>query len=359
MVYFQCDYEEGCAPQILERLSQTNMEQTVGYGLDPYSLRAKQLIADLCGINAQSDTPLWREQETAGAVHFLVGGTQTNDIVIRSLLRPHQAVVAADTGHINVHETGAIEHSGHKVIALPASNGKLTAQQVQDTLQQHLFDPNIEHCVQPAMVYISFPTETGTLYSKVELQALYTVCRQYQVPLYIDGARLGYGLRSPQNDLTLKDIAQLADLFYIGGTKQGALFGEALVICNPQYRKDFRYLIKQGGGMLAKGRLLGLQFLTLFTDDLYWHLSDNAIRQALRIKQALSDKHYPLYQDSYTNQQFALFTDEQLERLQADFTFSYIERTQDGLNAVRICTSWATTEENVTRLIEALMGSTD
>jgi len=355
MIHFECDYEEGCAPEVLQALIRTNMEQTVGYGLDPYSLQAKQVIAELCGLASdKQDEPLWREQETAGAVHFLVGGTQTNTVVINYLLRPHQGVIAADCGHINVHETGAIEHSGHKVLALPTEDGRLTAQQVQDALLQHLYDPNIEHTVQPGMVYLSFPTETGMIYSKKELEAISAICRQYRIPLYIDGARLGYGLMSPQADISLKELASLCDLFYIGGTKQGALFGEALVICNPLYRKDFRYFIKQSGGMLAKGRLLGLQFLTLFTDDLYWRLSRHAVTQALRIRQALTDKGYPLSMDSHTNQQFTVFTNGQMERLGQQFRFSVIERTDADHTAVRICTDWATTEENVTELIKEL-----
>ncbi len=356
MIYFACDYQEGCAPEILKRLAQTNMEQTVGYGLDPYSLQAKRQIAVLCGLQRQKDAaPLWREAETAGTVHFLVGGTQTNDIVIRALLRPHQGVIAAQSGHVNVHETGAIEHSGHKVIALSSYDGKLTAAQIQNAILHHLYDPNIEHCVQPGMVYLSFPTETGLLYTKNELETISTICRQYSLPLYIDGARLGYGLSSPACDLTLQDIARLTDLFYIGGTKQGALFGEALVITNPLYRRDFRYLIKQGGAMLAKGRLLGLQFLTLFgKNKLYQRLSSHAIGQAMRIREALLDKHYELAYDSYTNQQFALMTPEQYEALSKDFVLDEGEHTPDGRLIVRICTCWATREENVTKLIDAL-----
>ena len=357
MIHFECDYGEGCAPAILQALTETNMEQTVGYGLDSYSLKAKQLIAEICGLTTDEkaeQNPLWRERETAGAVHFLVGGTQTNATVINYLLRPHQGVIAADSGHVNVHETGAIEHSGHKVIALPTKDGKLTAVQVQDALLLHLYDPNIEHTIQPGMVYLSYPTETGMIYTKRELEAVSAICHQYNVPLYIDGARIGYGLRSPKADLTLRDIASLTDLFYIGGTKQGALFGEALVICNPRYRKDFRYFIKQGGGMLAKGRLLGIQFLTLFTDDLYWKLSDHAVVQALRIRQALEDKGYPLYMDSYTNQQFTVLANEQLERLQQGFVLSVVERPDRDHTLVRICTDWATDPDNVTQLINAL-----
>jgi len=353
MIYLSCDYQEGCAPEILRRLTETNMEQTEGYGLDSYSLHAKQMIMEACGLSTDSNR-WWRKQQTAGVVHFLVGGTQTNMIVISSLLRPHQGVICADSGHVNVHETGAIEHTGHKVLALPTRDGKLTAMQVQDAVMQHQFDPNIEHVVQPGMVYLSFPTETGLVYTKQELQAISAICHQYELPLYIDGARLGYGLTAQGVDVTLKDIAQVADLFYIGGTKQGALFGEALVIVNPAYRKDFRYLIKQGGGMFAKGRLLGLQFETLFTNDLYRRLAKHGNEQALRIRQALQDKGYTVPLDSPTNQQFAVMEDEKLEALQEEFALSVVEKTDATHTLVRICTSWATQPEWVDALIAKL-----
>lgn len=354
MIHFHCDYQEGCAPEILARLQATNMEQTIGYGQDPYSLEAKALIARLCGIETKNTEALWREKDTAGAVHLLVGGTQTNTLVINALLRPHQGVIAPDSGHINVHETGAIEHCGHKVLAQPTADGKLSAAQVQDVILGHLYDPNIEHMVQPGMVYISFPTETGMLYTKRELTALSAVCRQYEVPLYIDGARLGYGLMSPEADITLQELAALADLMYIGGTKQGALFGEALVVCNPKYRKDLRYLVKQSGGMLAKGRLLGLQFLTLLQDDLYWQLAGKAVRQALRIRQALVDKGYRMASMSPTNQQFVILEDAKLDELQTRYLFDYCERVDEAHSMVRICTSWATRDEDVEALIHDL-----
>jgi len=341
MIYFECDYQEGCAPEILERLMATNKEQSLGYGEDAYTQRAKHLIHQACG----------REE---AQVHFLVGGTQTNATVIRSILRPHQGVLCALTGHINVHESGAIEASGHKVLALPTTDGLLSAEQVRDALYAHHHDPNYEHMVQPAMVYISYPSEVGTLYSREQLSALRQVCDEYHIPLYIDGARLGYGLMSAHSDVSLRDIARLSDVFYIGGTKQGALFGEALVIGNPYYQQDFRYLIKQGGGLLAKGRLLGLQFETLFTDDLYWRLARHADQQASRIREALLDKGYTLYMDSPTNQLFVVFTDEQLRRLERDFVFAWWEKVDADHTAVRICTSWATTEDNVNKLIDSL-----
>lgn len=350
MIYFSCDYQEGCAPEILNRLTQTNMDQTEGYGLDAYSHRAKQLIAEACGVSLGADR-FWRNDQTAGAVHLLVGGTQTNLIVINSLLRPHQGVLCADSGHVNVHETGAIEHGGHKVLAIQTKDGKLTAAQVQDAVMQHQFDPNIEHMVQPGMVYLSFPTETGLVYTKQELTAIRAICNQYELPLYIDGARLGYGLMAEGGDVTLRDIASLADMFYIGGTKQGALFGEALVISNPKYRKDFRYLIKQGGGMLAKGRLLGLQFECLFTDNLYWTLAQHGNAQAMRIKQALLGKGYELPLDSMTNQQFAILSDDKLAELSEQFVLSLVSKPDATHSLVRICTSWATRPEDVDEFI--------
>jgi len=307
-----------------------------------------------CGLEDKGTERTWRGEQTAGTVHFLVGGTQTNTLVINSLLRPHQGVLCADSGHVNVHETGAIEHSGHKVLALPTKDGKLTAVQVQDAILAHLYDPNIEHVVQPGMVYLSFPTETGQLYSKAELQAISAICRQYGLPLYIDGARMGYGLASPEADVSLQDIAQAADIFYIGGTKQGALFGEALVIANPAIRKDFRYLIKQSGGMLAKGRLLGIQFETLFTDGLYMRLARHAVEEALRIRQALEDKGYALPWKNATNQQFAVIDNGKLEEIGKEFVLSEVSRPDEGHTLVRICTSWATKKEHTDMLIAAL-----
>lgn len=341
MIQFQCDYNEGAHPALLQRLIETNNEQTVGYGEDAYCEEARERIRQACEM-------------PEAAVHFLVGGTQTNTTVIAHILRPHQGVIAANTGHINVHETGAIEHTGHKVLALPSPDGKLRAQQVKEAIEAHANDATFEHMVQPGMVYISFPTEVGTLYSRQELEDLYEVCHTYHLPLFIDGARLGYGLCSPACDLTLADLARCCDVFYIGGTKVGALFGEAVVITQPEWQRDFRYSIKQHGGMLAKGRLLGLQFGALFTDNLYFRIADNAIQQAMRIKSTLQELHYPFLIESDTNQQFPIFPDKVLEQLSRDFLFSFWEKTDDTHTAVRICTSWATTTEQTTKLIEAL-----
>lgn len=353
MIRFECDYHEGCAPEILKRLSETNMEQTSGYGLDDYSREAKRLIIEACGLQPKGTQAVWREEETSGIVHLMVGGTQTNTVVINALLRPHQGVICADSGHINVHESGAIEHIGHKVMALPTKDGKLTAAQVMDAIMGHMYDPNIEHVVQPGMVYLSYPTETGLLYTKQELTGISAICRQYAIPLYIDGARMGYGLMADNADVTLKDIASLSDLFYIGGTKQGALFGEALVIVNEQYRKDFRYMIKQGGGMLAKGRLLGLQFMTLFTNDLYWRLARHADDMAMKIRRALEEKGYTLVGESHTNQQFVLIPQDKWNELGEEFDLSMVENQGEHVLA-RICTDWATLEENVDKLIASL-----
>lgn len=341
MIQFQCDYNQTCHPAILEALGRVGMEQIVGYGEDHYCQEARRLIRQLVG------------REDAD-VHFLVGGTQTNMTVISSALRPYQGVIAADTGHINVHETGAIEHSGHKVIALPARNGKIDASQVKAAIDAHYAENGPEHTVQPGMVYISFPTEVGTIYSLAELEAIHDVCRSGHVPLFIDGARLGYGLCSPQCDVTLRDIARLADVFYIGGTKVGAMMGEAVVITADELKRDFRYHIKQNGGMLAKGWLLGVQFLTLFTDNLYMRIAQNAINQAMRLRDALKDAGYTMYAESPTNQQFVVITDEELQRLSHDFLLEPWGRVDSTHMAVRICTSWATTDADIDRLTAAL-----
>lgn len=343
MIQLQCDYNEGCAPEILNRLMVTNMDQTVGYGNDPYCEKARQLIRKAC-------------EAPEAYVQFLVGGTQTNTTVISATLRPYQGVLCAATGHINVHETGAIEHSGHKVLPLPTDNGLITAQQIKEYIQAHHADGSAEHMVQPGMVYISFPSEVGTIYSLAELEAISSVCQEYQVPLFVDGARLGYGLASPECDVQLKDLARLADVFYIGGTKQGALFGEAVVICNKSIAHDFRYNIKQNGGMLAKGRLLGLQYETLFTDRLYMRLAEHAIRQAMRVKEALKQSGYQFYIESPTNQQFPIMDNETYERLSKEFLFDFWCHIDDQHVAVRICTSWATKTENIDRLISQLKG---
>ncbi|MBR5842008.1 MAG: low specificity L-threonine aldolase [Bacteroidaceae bacterium] len=341
MIQFQCDYNEGAHPLIIQRLCDTNMEQTVGYGEDQYCEEARALIRKAC------------EREDVD-VHLLVGGTQTNTTVISHTLRPYQGVLTAVSGHINVHETGAIEATGHKVLAIASEDGKLTASQIEVAMQAHLNEDGPEHMVQPGMVYISFPTEVGTVYNYAELEKISTICRKYSLPLFVDGARLGYGLCSPESDITLPQLAKLADVFYIGGTKVGALFGEAVVITNEALKRDFRYSIKRHGGMLAKGRLLGIQFATLFTDNLYLKISQHAIDEAMHIKKALKSKGITFLMDSPTNQQFPIFSNAQLEVLTKEFLFSVWQRIDEEHTAVRICTSWATKCENVDKLISAI-----
>ena len=340
MYQFQCDYNEGAHQRIIDRLAETNLVQTVGYGCDQYCEHARALIREACGApNAD--------------VHFLVGGTQANTTVINSILRPHQGVLCASTGHINVHETGAIEHIGHKVLGIPSENGLLQADQILSAVDAHYSDSNAEHTVQPGMVYISFPSEYGTVHTLEQLEAISSVCRAKGLPLFIDGARLGYGLCAEGTRVTLKDIARLADVFYIGGTKQGALFGEAVVITADALKKDFRYMIKQGGGMLAKGRLLGLQFEALFEDGLYFEMARSAVSKALRIRDALKAKGYRCFLESPTNQQFFVLPDSLIKSLGDRFLFEEWGRYDKDSTVMRICTSWATTDRAVDELIKA------
>jgi len=341
MIYFNNDYCEGAHPKVLEKLIATNLEQTVGYGEDPYCFKAAQLIKEKC-----------RRPDVD--VHFLVGGTQTNLTLISAALRPHQGVISASTGHINVHESGAIESTGHKVLALPSLDGKFTAAQIQQVYDDHHNDDSYEHMVQPKLVYISNPTEIGTIYSKAELTALHETCRKNDLILYMDGARLGYALCAQDNDLDLPTIAQLCDAFYIGATKIGALFGEALVICNQRLKTDFRYIIKQKGGMLAKGRLLGVQFIALFEDDLYFDIASHANQMAMLIKDACTQKGYGFLIPSTTNQQFPIIPNEVLERLKEDYVYAFWQKIDDHMSAVRFCTSWATQLNNVQQLIAAI-----
>ncbi len=341
MIYFNSDYLEGAHSAIMERMMETNMMQTVGYSCDEICDSARAKVRAACNA-PEAD------------VHFLVGGTQTNTTVIAALLRPWQGVVSAVSGHINCHETGAIESTGHKVIALPTPDGKLTAKQVKDYVEWQKNDESEEHIVQPGIVYISHPTETGMLYSKAELTEIFHTCREYGLPLYIDGARLGYGLTADGTDLTLPEIARLCDVFYIGGTKVGALFGEAVVIMNEKYKKDFRFMIKQRGGMLAKGRLLGIQFDTLFTDDLYTKIARNANDMAYQIRDIFVSNGYPLLFDSPTNQQYPIISDEELAILGKNFGYEYWERVDETHSGVRFCGSWATTQEQVDALREAV-----
>lgn len=338
---FYSDYLEGAHPDIMDALLASNMVQTPGYGVDDYCNQARAAIKAAC-------------QAPDADVHFLVGGTQANATVINSILRPYQGVLCAATGHIGVHETGAIEHGGHKVIALPQTDGKISAESITAAVKGHRESETHEHEVQPGMVYISYPTELGTIYSRSELEAISKACREAGIPLFIDGARLGYGLTCSANELELKDIAALADVFYIGGTKQGALFGEAVVICNDALKKDFRYNIKQNGGMLAKGRLLGIQFLTLFTDDLYFRIARNANAQAEKVRSCLKARGYQLFGNSPTNQVFVVVPDDSLPALGERFGYEYWQRYDATSSVVRICTSWATTDEAVQIVIDAL-----
>ena len=341
MIYFNNDYSEGCHEKVLARLVETNLEQTLGYGEDEYCAAAAELIRKKCG----------REDI---AVHFLVGGTQANLTVIDAALRPHQGALGPDTAHINVHETGAVEATGHKVLWVPHQNGKITAEQVAQTVYDHLHNGATEHTVQPKLVYISNPTELGTLYTLEELEALSKTCHELGLYLFLDGARLGYGLEARGNDVTLPDIARLCDVFYIGGTKVGALFGEAVVITNPSVNEDFRYLIKQHGGMLAKGRLLGVQFQAIFENDLYFEIAARADRLADRLREQFVKLQVPFLVESTTNQLFPILPDEILSQLAEKYVFCEQERVDETHRAVRFCTSWATKEENVERLCEDL-----
>jgi len=341
MIYFNNDYSEGCHEKVMDALIRTNMVQTLGYGEDEYCAQAAAKVKALCG---NEDL----------AVHFLVGGTQANLTVIDAALRPHQGALCPVGGHINVHETCAVEATGHKVLPQPSDDGKITAKQVRDAVISHRNDSSFEHMAQPKLVYISNPTEYGTLYSLEELEALSATCHELGLYLFLDGARLGYGLMAEGYDVTMADIARLCDVFYIGGTKVGALFGEAVVISNPVLKEDFRYIIKQHGGMLAKGRLLGVQFDALMTDNLYFEIAGNAVRLADKIRATLDELGISYLVPGITNQIFPILSDRCLEELAKEFCFTEMERVSDTHRAIRFCTSWATTEENVDKLCDAL-----
>ncbi|GEP66692.1 amino acid lyase [Clostridium beijerinckii] len=337
MYSFKNDYSEGAHSRILNALVETNLEQTDGYGTDQYTERSVNLLKK----------KIDREEVD---IHLLVGGTQVNLTAISAFLRPHQAAIGADTSHINCHETGAIEATGHKVITMRTKDGKLTPNLIQNVVDSH----SDEHMVQPKLVYISNSTELGTLYTKAELIDLHDCCKRNKLLLYLDGARLGAALVAEENDLTLADIAKLVDAFYIGGTKNGALFGEALVICNDELKEDFRYFIKQKGGLLAKGRLLGIQFEELFKDDLYFELAKHANKMALMLKGAIVNEGYKFLTESFTNQQFPIFPNNLIEKLSEKYSFN-IERVIDSnYTAIRLVTSWATKEEIVLEFIEDL-----
>ena len=345
MISFTNDYSEGAHPRVLELLMKSNLEQNTGYGEDIHSDKAKKYIKQ----------QLQREDVD---IHFIPGGTQTNLLVISSFLRPHQCVIAVDTGHINVHETGAIEATGHKVIAMPAVDGKLTIVAIIEALNNH----SNEHMVQPKMVYISDSTELGTIYTKAELTAIHNLCQEKDLILFLDGARLGSALTCKANDLKLKDIAQLVDVFYIGGTKNGALLGEALVICKQELQEDFRYLIKQRGAMMAKGFVIGIQFEALFMtnelsnqynlyqDNLYYELGRHANAMAEKIAQILQISGYSFYAPSYSNQLFPILPNDVIDRLAVDFKFMVQAKIDEKHSAIRLVTSWATTEESIEEL---------
>ena len=341
MQYFHNDYNEICHPKVLLKMQENMGKQMGGYGEDTACEAAAAAIRNAC-------------RNESLAVHFLIGGTQANLTVIAAALRPHQAALGAKTAHINVHETGAIEATGHKVIALPTEDGKITGDQIRDTVNAHYADSAFEHTPQPKLVYISNPTELGTIYSLAELEDISAACKEHNLYLYLDGARLGYGLAAKGNDVTLENQARLTDVFYIGGTKVGAMFGEAVVISNPAIAEDFRYLMKQHGAMLAKGWLLGLQYEALFENDLYFEISRHADDMADRIRNILKELNYPLLVDGVTNQIFPILPDILLAELEKDFTFTEQERIDQTHSAVRFCTSWTTTQEAVNALWDAL-----
>ena len=338
---FACDYAKGAHPNIMKRLAETNMMKTAGYGLDEISESARNRIRKACGCEK-------------AAVEFLVGGTQTNAVMIGAMLRSYQGVIAAETGHISVHEAGAIEAGGHKVLALPHRSGKISAEDVEKYLEDYYSDESHEHMVMPGMVYLSHPTEYGTLYTGEELLALRKTCDKYRISLYIDGARLAYALSSPANDVTLPLLAQVCDAFYIGGTKCGALFGEAVVVPDPDRIPHLFTIIKQHGALLAKGRLLGIQFDELFRDDLYMKIGEAAVRAADRIRKALRQKGYRLCFGSPTNQIFCIVENEDLKRLREKVDCEFWEKYDDGHTVIRFATDWGTTESETTALVDLL-----
>ena len=341
MYLFHNDYNEICHPAVLDRMQKIAPMQMDGYSEDVCCSNAAAMIRKLCG----------REDV---AVHFLVGGTQSNLTVIAASLRPHQAVIGAHSSHINVHETGAIEATGHKVLALASEDGKITGSQIRNLVDLHWADGAHEHIAQPKMVYISNSTELGTAYTLAELEDISAACREKGLYLFVDGARLGYALAAKGNDVTVADLARLTDVFYIGGTKVGAMFGEAVVITNPAIAEDFRYIIKQRGGMLAKGWLLGAQFEALLENDLYFTIARHANALADQIRETLHAKGYPIVAESGTNQIFTVMPDCALEKLKNQFSFSIQERTDESHTMVRFCTSWASTAESVALLCQTI-----
>ena len=341
MLSFVNDYSEGAHVKILNRLLDTNMEILSGYGCDKYCESAKQKIKEACGLDSAD-------------IYFLVGGTQTNQVVIDSLLHPYEGVIAPSSGHVSIHEAGAIEFTGHKVLELEHMDGKLSSNELKNYLSGFYGDENHEHMVFPGIVYISHPTEYGTLYTNQELKDISSVCSEYHIPLYLDGARLGYALASENTDVTLPDIANYCDVFYIGGTKVGALCGEAVVFTKENTPKRFMTLVKQHGALLAKGRLLGIQFDTLFSDNLYLDNGRHAIRMANLLKKAFEERGYTFYLSTPTNQIFIILENNQVETLKKKVAFSFWEKLDDNHTVVRFATSWATKEEDVKQLISIL-----
>ena len=341
MFLFHNDYNEMCHPAVLRHLEEISPLQMDGYGEDPCCEAAADMIRSLC---CRDDI----------AVHFLVGGTQTNLTVITAALRPHQAAIGTESAHIQVHETGAIEATGHKVLSLPSEDGKITAEQIRKTAQAHIDDVTHEHIAQPKLVYLSQPTELGTTYTLSEMEQISRVCKQYGLYLFVDGARLGYALSAADNDVTLNDLVRLTDVFYIGGTKVGAMFGEAVVISNPAIAEDFRYIIKQRGGMLAKGWLLGAQFEALLKDKLYFQISQHANRLADKLRDTLKQLGYPITVECRTNQVFTVLPNAVLQELKKDFSYAPWGAVDENHTAVRFCTSWATKEDAMDALCASL-----
>ena len=327
----------GAHPKVMERLMETNADQTPGYGSDRYTENAKRLVCEACGA-------------PDARVYFLVGGTQTNSTVIDGVLDRHEGVLCAESGHINVHESGAIEATGHKVLTLPSYDGKVSSADVKGFIDNFYSDDTYEHMVAPGMLYISFPTEYGTVYSLKELEELSEVCHKANIPLFIDGARLGYGLAAEGGDVNLKDIARLSDVFYIGGTKVGAFFGEAVVITNKDLLKHFTPLVKQHGALLAKGRLLGVQFEALFTDGLYETISKGCVQRAIRLRNLFVAKGYRIEVDSPTNQQFFRLPNEVVDALKEEVSFEMWGPRGETESVVRFVTGWTTTDEHINRL---------
>ncbi len=341
MLTFENDYSTGAHPLIIQKLVETNMVPQAGYGNDEYSFSAKEKIKKACNC-------------PDAEIAFIVGGTLTNAVVISSILRPHEGVISATTGHVSTHEGGAIELTSHKVITLEQKEGKIDAIQLNTYLEDFYADGNHEQSVFPGMVYVSHPTEYGTLYSKKELEAISNVCKKYSLPLYLDGARLGYGLMSSASDMTLEDIARICDVFYIGGTKIGALCGEAVVFTKKNMPPYFKTLLKQHGALLAKGRIMALQFDVLFENGLYFDISRNAVVMAEKLKEMFVSRGYKLFLDSPTNQQFIILENEEMKKLQEKVVFSFWEKYDENHTVVRFATTWSTTQEDLDKLSEIL-----